>query len=184
MRMVSRLKIGIIDQVLTPFLCRGYEVSSSWEKVRLSVARFITPKELLRDPRSAQDQPARTTKTAPKLDFLDLIMRASAGRCLLPRTVPQVTTVEGISYGASDMQVDQPARKEETSRDRRQCSRDRDPPVRSLEPSASQNFYSAQSTLSASSHNIRPVVLLHNCMQTMPFCFFTNFRFRAPELPG
>jgi hypothetical protein len=150
---------------------------------------------LPRDQRSAQEKPPQA-RTGSKLD--SYVPDYESRRWPLSPPVCSPTEHHGrtqrerVPYASEEdlMQVDDrragpPPRKEDISRDYRQRSKDRDfPPARSSdvrEPSASQNYFSAQSTLSASSRNIPPVLLLHNYMQT---CFLTNLRFRTPELPG
>jgi len=151
-------------------------------------------KEIPRVQRSVQEKPKTS---APKLDsyrpdYDSRLWPPSSPPCS-PTDYHARTQREHASYITSEedrMQV-VPAdrmpgpslRREDTTRDRHQRSGERDPPpARGLDvrdPSASQNYFTAQSTLSASYHKPPPVVLLHNFMQTMHACFFTIFRFRS-----
>ena len=143
---------------------------------------FMT-KELSRD----QGKPllSRTSSSAPKLDSYipdyNSQRRAPSPSPRAPADHLSRRQREPDSYGASKedcMQVDasecRPGpslRREEVDRNRQQRSRNRDPPTaRGMdvhELSASQNFFSAQSTLSTSSHNI---LLSSSCISSCEHC--------------
>ena len=134
-------------------------------------------KELPRDQRSSQEKPSH--RTSSKLDtYVPDIRR------MLP-SPPRSRTPAGYhgrghrdrTYPSEEerMQVDDreepPAKKEDIGRDHRQRSRDRDlPPARNLdvrEPSASENYYSAQSTLSASHNTLLSSSSITACKRCM-----------------
>jgi len=134
----------------------------------------IRTKEVPRDQRSLQEKSTHTKTSAPKLDSYRPDYDSRRWPLSPPPRSPTDyharTQREHASYVTSEedrVQVEadhMPGRKEDTARDRHQRSRERDlPPARNLDvrdPSASQNYFSAQSTLSASSHKLPPVVLL------------------------
>ena len=154
----------------------------------------IRTKEPPRDQRSVQEKPALTKTSSAKLDSY----RPDYDSRRWPPPPPSRSPTdyhgrnqrEHASYVTSEedhMQVDYmqgpSLRREDVSRDHRQRSKDRDlPPVRSSDvrdPSASQNYFSAQSTLSASSSH-KP--LLSSSITACKRCMCVSSRISGFEL--